>query len=331
VLCSLDEGYPRELLHFEDHPLILYYHGNQSLLNQASAAIVGSRKSTAYGKNMASLFSESLARAGFCIVSGMAKGIDAAAHEGALRAGRDTVAVLGCGVDIAYPPDNKRLYWRIREEGLVVSEYFPGEKPLKWHFPLRNRIISGLGRFLLLVECEARSGALITCDWAAEQGKDIWALPGPVTNPYSIGPLQLIQDGALVAVTPEDILRAHDSNKTRSQNPVAPTALSQAALSNSTHFQKPLATATLSQTALSQGMLSPTIFSPIKKVLASLSECEKNLYEFISYYPIHVDSLIAYYTKAQCGKAQGSLFLDLTKLQALRLIEKLPGDYYQRI
>ncbi|MDR0469777.1 MAG: DNA-processing protein DprA [Peptococcaceae bacterium] len=323
VLCCLDEGYPKELLHFLDHPVILYYYGKHSLLNRASSAIVGSRRSTAYGKRMAAVFAEAFARAGLCVASGMAKGIDAAAHEGALAADGDTIAVLGCGVDIVYPPDNRKLYWQIREQGLLISEFFPGEKPLQWHFPMRNRIISGLSLFVLLVEGEARSGALITCDWAAEQGRDIWALPGPVTNPYSIGPLQLIRDGALLAITPEDILRAYDPERFGS-----PIAGKQGGSEGRSGDALTLKRAAADR---KEAQVQQILFSPSKNALASLSVRERKLYEFISYYPIHVDGLLAFYVGNQSDRATGSLFLDLTKLLSLRLIEKLPGDYYQRI
>jgi DNA processing protein len=176
-----------------------------------------------------------------------------------------------------------------------------------------------LSLFILLVEGEARSGALITCDCAAEQGKDIWALPGPVTNPYSIGPLQLIRDGALVAITPEDILRAYDPERfgkpevgKHNRSGGAPAYKKNVADSKEIPAQQ-------------------TLFPSAKNALASLTGRERKVYESISYYPVHVDGLLAFYATNQSDKARGDLFLDLTKLQSLRLIEKLPGDYYQRV
>lgn len=327
VLCCLDEDYPKELLHFSDCPVILYYYGKKELLNKTAAAVVGSRKSTAYGRKMAADFSKAFSAAGWCIVSGMAKGIDAAAHGGALGAKGDTVAVLGCGTDIPYPIENENLYWRIRENGLVVSEYFPGEKPVAWRFPLRNRIISGLSRFVLIVEGEARSGALITCNWAAEQGKDVWALPGPVTNPYSIGPLQLIRDGALVAITPEGILQNYDPGSIHYR---IGRGESEAAAYTKADHRRPGGGR---DNDTGQQVL------PLSDMgaMASLSENERKLYEAISYYPVHVNGLLTgcfiSAQQEQKGRAnlEGDLYLGLTKLISLRLIEKLPGDYYQRV
>ncbi|MCL2122348.1 MAG: DNA-processing protein DprA [Clostridiales bacterium] len=315
TIACIEETYPQELLFFPDSPVILYYYGETALLRRSSAGVVGSRRCTAYGQKVAFDFSRVLAEAGFCIVSGMAKGIDAAAHEGALSTKAGTIAVLGCGVDIPYPPDNRKLYWRIREEGLVLSEFFPGEKPLQWHFPLRNRIISGLSRFILLVEGQARSGALITCNWAAEQGKDVWAVPGPVTNPYSIGPLLLIRDGAMMAITAQDILGAYRPENGRNrlkQAKPAPGSDQKGQPAGAVQLRLPVTDEP------SRGALSPE---------------ERTLYESISYYPVHINNLLARYD-AQSDKhvkTEGKLYLGLTKLLSLRLIEKLPGEYYQRI
>jgi len=300
ILCFLEEIYPKELLHFSESPAILYYHGDVSLLSLSAASIVGSRRCSDYGRKMAGRFAAAFAETGLCVVSGMAKGVDAAAHEGALEVGGKTIAVLGSGVDVPYPPANQDLYWRIRESGLVVSEFPPGAEPAGWHFPLRNRIISGLGLFLLLVEGEAKSGALITCDWAAEQGRDVWAIPGPVTNPYSIAPLKLIQDGALLAITPEDILRAYyperygkSKGERKGQSPGESGEGRQGAFMNE------------------------------KEAMELLDPSEKSLLERISYYPLHVDLLLENHDKR--------IYLDLARLLSLRLIERLPGDYYQRV
>ena len=383
VVCCIEDLFPQELLHFSHSPVILYYYGNPMLLRKPAAAIVGSRKSSAYGRKMAADFSGAFADAGLCVVSGMAKGIDAAAHEGALAAQGDTIAVLGSGVDVPYPPDNRKTYWRIREEGLVVSEFVPGEKPLRWHFPLRNRIISGLSKFVLLVEGEARSGALITCDWAAEQGKDIWALPGPVTNPFSIGPLQLIQDGAQMAITPEDILRGFrledeagwargaDTGKSREASATSETSeisktseadnIDEACGGGNGRVGKQQA----QRVRETQKKGGPSDVSPrdhggdslvsfgqraffgaepalSADGIAPLSQGEKKLLEAIAYYPVHVDFLLSCqkhrdpdttsFTHGESGgNTSGKLYMDLTKLLALRLIERLPGDYYQRI
>ena len=328
AVCCIEEGYPKELLHFPDCPVILYYYGRVSLMNRPSAAIVGSRRSTAYGRKIAADFAKAFAEAGLCVVSGMAKGIDAAAHEGALSVHGDTVAVLGSGVDVPYPPENRRLYQQIKDEGLVVSEFIPGDKPAEWHFPLRNRIISGLSRFVLLAEGEARSGALITCGWAAEQGKDVWAAPGPVTNPFSIGPLLLIRDGAMMAITPADILTAYGWGTGD------PTAEDLHKYSNGQRRREaaaPPGNVRLRDISKQGRREQQALFQAENKTGAVLSPGEKKLLASISYYPVHIDGLIALHNEARREKAEGSLYMDLTKLLSLRLIEKLAGDYYQRI
>jgi len=201
-----EPGFPPLLLQISNVPCILYYCGNPELFKRTSVAVVGSRKATAYGLKQAQQISYELAKRGLVITSGMARGIDGAAHAGALEAGGATIAVLGCGVDISYPRENQQLLQKVRESGLVISEYHPGTEPLPFHFPIRNRIISGLSRAVFVVEAQAQSGTLITCDFALEQGKEIFALPGPVTSPNSIGTLRLIQNGAKLVIHPGDIL-----------------------------------------------------------------------------------------------------------------------------
>ncbi|MGB9825354.1 MAG: DNA-processing protein DprA, partial [Desulfofundulus sp.] len=169
-------------------------------------AIVGSRRATPYGVTVAENLGGELALAGVTVVSGMARGIDSAAHRGALAAGGRTVAVLGCGVDVVYPRENKRLMEGIIEAGAVISEFPPGSPPEAWHFPVRNRIISGLSRATVVVEAAGKSGALITADLALDQGRDVMAVPGPVTSRQSRGSNQLIKQGARLVESAEDVL-----------------------------------------------------------------------------------------------------------------------------
>lgn len=206
IITKYDPLFPKLVLQIQPLPCILYYCGNPALFNSNSLAVIGSRKATQYGLSQAVLMSSQLAGYGLTIVSGLARGIDSAAHQGALDAGGNTVAVLGSGLDVVYPRENARLYQEIKEKGLVVSEYPPGTGPLKQNFPIRNRIISGMSRGVFVIEAQAASGTLITCDYALEQGKDVFALPGPVTSPNSIGTLRLIQQGAKLVIYPEDIL-----------------------------------------------------------------------------------------------------------------------------
>lgn len=199
--------YSNSLLQISNIPCILYYCGDAALLNSPSLAVIGSRRATPYGLQQARLMSAKLAEYGLTIVSGLARGIDAAAHEGALEAQGQTIAVIGSGLDVPYPRENLALFHKIKEQGLVISEFPPGSPPLKINFPIRNRIISGLSQAVFIIEARARSGTLITCDAALEQGKDVFALPGPVTSANSIGTLRLIQQGARLVIYPEDILQ----------------------------------------------------------------------------------------------------------------------------
>lgn len=209
-ISRLDKSFPQHLLQISNIPCILYYCGDLSLLNKNALAIIGSRMATVYGLKQARLMARELSQNGLVIVSGMARGIDAAAHEGALEGASEaeagTIAVLGSGLDIPYPRENIKLFRKICEKGLVISEYPLGTKPLNYNFPIRNRIISGISQGVFVVEAKARSGSLITCDLALEQGKEVFALPGPVTSPNSIGTLMLIQNGAKMVIYPQDIL-----------------------------------------------------------------------------------------------------------------------------
>jgi DNA processing protein len=200
-----DNCYPQLLKTIYNPPPVLYYRGSIDGLNNPAIAIVGSRRCSAYGKHVAEQFAKELAGAGFTVISGLARGIDASAHRGALQAGR-TWAVLGCGVDIVYPPENKNLLQQIVQDGAVLSEYPPGTPPHAVHFPARNRLISGLATGVIVVEAAEKSGALITVDFALEQGRDVYAVPGCITNPFSQGCHKLIQQGAKLVASIEDIL-----------------------------------------------------------------------------------------------------------------------------
>ena len=189
-------------------PRKLWYMGRMPDPNRKSVAIVGSRRSTAYGNAMAKLFAEHLAEAGVQIISGMAWGIDSYAHEGALKADGDTFAVLGCGVDVCYPAGQRHLYECLKEKGGILSEQPPGRPPLAGFFPARNRIISALSDLVLVVEAREKSGSLITADFALEQGKDVWAVPGRLGDELSRGCLNLLKQGAGLADRPDTILEA---------------------------------------------------------------------------------------------------------------------------
>lgn len=206
VLTSDDEYYPENLKPCSDAPPVLFVKGRLTGADRKAVAIVGSRSATAYGKNIAGAMARSLAAAGVTVVSGMARGIDSAAHQGALEAGGRTIAVLGCGVDVVYPPENRKLRDSIVAHGAVVSEYPMGEKPRAGYFPSRNRIISGMSLGVLAVEARQDSGVFSTVKWAAEQGREVFAVPGPINAATSAGPNRLISQGAKMVLEVEDIL-----------------------------------------------------------------------------------------------------------------------------
>ena len=201
-----DERYPKKLLNISASPYALYVKGKLPNEDRMVVAIVGARECSPYGEQMAGIFAKTLAEAGIQIVSGMARGVDSAGQRGALEVGGESYAILGCGVDICYPRDQIGLYMDLQEKGGVISEFPVGTKPLPKHFPARNRIISGLADAVLVMEAKEKSGSLITADMALEQGKDVYALPGPINSYLSKGCNLLIRQGAEVLLSPEDLL-----------------------------------------------------------------------------------------------------------------------------
>lgn len=198
--------YPDRLARLRDAPPVLALRGNPGLLRARCVAVVGARAATVYGRGVAEELGRRLAAAGLVVVSGLARGVDAAAHEGALQGGA-TLAFQACGPDRVYPPEHRRLADRIAAGGAVVSELPLGAPPRRQHFPLRNRLIAGLSEAVVVVEARDRSGSLITARHAAEQGADVYAVPGPITAPTSRGPHRLLRDGAIPLTSPEDLLQ----------------------------------------------------------------------------------------------------------------------------
>lgn len=200
-----NDSYPKQLLNITDYPWYLFQKGKPNVKNP-SVAIVGARNCSNYGKEMALSYARELASNGVTIVSGLARGIDSYAHMGALQANGNTIAVLGCGVNVCYPKENYQLYCDIANSGGIISEYPVDLQPRSMFFPERNRIISGLADIILVVEARIKSGSLITADFALEQGKDIFAIPGRVTDGLSQGCNQLINQGAAIAISPSEIM-----------------------------------------------------------------------------------------------------------------------------
>lgn len=199
-----DESYPKKLMDIVDRPMVLYSKG-KFIDDQLTIAMVGARKSTAYGKWACEKFAKELSNMGITIVSGLAQGIDTVAHKVALREGSNTIAVLGNGLDIVYPKNNRSLYKEIEEKGCIFSEFPMGTEPLAFNFPQRNRIISGLSLGIIVIEAKEKSGSLITAHQGLEQGKDVFAVPGNINSIYSGGTNKLIKDGASPLLKIEDI------------------------------------------------------------------------------------------------------------------------------
>ena len=266
LLVLGDPDYPEMLAALDPPPPILWTRGRVDLLNQPSVAIVGARIASAGGQRIARGLAQQLGQAGHVVVSGMARGIDAAAHEGALATG--TVAVLGGGVNDIYPSEHADLYARLTEQGCVVSESPVGARAQARDFPRRNRIISGLSRGVVVVEAEVRSGSLITARLAAEQGRDVFAVPGSPLDPRARGPNELLRQGAILCEGIEDIDRAFNTLRTLREPPADPI-----------RFDGDIDDAFLDRVA---GLLSPTptprdeiaraLNAPVSQVAAALLE-----------------------------------------------------------
>jgi DNA processing protein len=223
ALTWRDAEYPALLREIPDPPPVLYVRGRLRAEDGGAVAIVGTRRATVYGRDIAERLAHDLALNGMTIVSGLAKGIDTHAHRGALAGGGRTIAVLGHGLDTIYPPENRRLAAEIVERGAVISDYPFGVGPLAENFPPRNRIISGLSAGVIVVEADHTSGALITSKFALEQGRDVFAVPGPINAPSSRGCNRLIQDGAKLVTSAEDVL--FELNPHLTGRPAAPAQL----------------------------------------------------------------------------------------------------------
>ncbi|MGE0440734.1 MAG: DNA-processing protein DprA [Gemmatimonadales bacterium] len=207
VLTPYDAGFPEELSHIPDPPALLFGAGRRELLGRPGVALVGTRHPSSYGVEVTRRLAADAAAAGLVVVSGMARGLDAVAHWAAVEAGGDTIGILGNGIDVVYPAANRALYHRVIRDGLLLTEFPPGERPNAGSFPRRNRLISGLARATVIIEAAGRSGALITARTALDQGREVLAVPGPITSRTSVGPNELIRDGAAPVLGADDLLR----------------------------------------------------------------------------------------------------------------------------
>ena len=225
IVTLADANYPKLLLEISNPPAVLYAIGNLHWLNQPSIAVVGSRNATPQGEKNAEEFSASLCNSGLCVVSGMALGIDGAAHRGALKSNGATIAVVGTGLDIVYPARHRELAHKIAERGLIISEFPLGTPSKAQNFPRRNRLISGLSLGCLVVEANIDSGSLITARLATEQGRDVFAIPGSIHSPVTKGCHQLIKQGAKLVESTQDILEEIKNLVSLNQTTHSPTGL----------------------------------------------------------------------------------------------------------
>lgn len=292
IISLWDDNYPDPLRTIYDPPALLYVSGTIPKL--PSVAIVGSRKASNDGIRFANEIATNLSRHNVTVVSGLARGIDTAAHRGALTGSGATVAVLGCGIDRIYPSENKELFRQISNSGAVVSEYPPGTAPLAGHFPARNRIISGLCAGVLVVEAAHKSGSLITADFALDQGRDVYAAPGSIYTPGCQGNLELLKQGALLTTSADDIL---------------------ATLNISSHHT--------TQNTQQQPQLN--LLPPAQYDLDNLSKDEKTIFNLLRETPLHLDQLTQ-----ESGLTAMNVSAIVLNLELERLATHVSGGRYLR-
>ncbi len=291
ILCIEDEQYPRYLREVHDPPIVLYVRGTLAPQDDRAVAIVGTRRPSYYGTSTTERLAGDLARRGLTVVSGLARGIDSAAHRGALAAGGRTIAVLGCGADVVYPPENGHLMKEVAASGAVITEFPMGFKPERRNFPRRNRIISGMSFGTVVVEAAARSGSLITARLALEEGREVFAVPGKVDSPVSSGTNSLIKQGARLIETADDVLE--ELRPMLGELPAAPQSAARPADTS----ERP----------------------------AGLSDGETELLGLLSSDPVHIDALIR-----RSGKPAGEISATLMMLEVKRLARQLPGKLFVR-
>ena len=296
TITLTDAEYPKNLQNMRRPPKELYVNGAFLPQDDVAVGIVGSRRATPYGLEMAERFAFELAASGVTVVSGMARGIDSAAHRGALKAKGRTIAVMGSGHGRIYPPENEALYREIASQGAVVTEFAYDEPPLPQHFPARNRIISGLSLGLLVVEAARNSGALITADFAAEQGREIFAVPGKVSSQTSAGTNDLIRDGARLVTSVGDILEELKIIE------IGAVPDDDAGAIDGRRERKTKA-----------------------YIYNALTDPQRKVYKALTDEPAHIDAVVA-----SAGLDHSTAVKALVELQLRKLVKELPGKQYIR-
>ena len=293
-----DERYPPVLKRIYDPPPVLYIKGTLTSKDNLGIAIVGSRRCSLYGQEQSSRFAHLLSSAGFTILSGMARGIDTAAHQGALSADGRTIAVQGCGLDNIFPPENKKLFELIADSGACISELPLRYEPMSENFPPRNRIIAGLSLGIIVIEAGLRSGALITAGAALENNREVMAVPGKIDSPLSKGTHQLMKQGATLVESVEDVMEALGHIGEQLEEHVSAAA----------------------------ARATESIETPLFDVSQlNLSENEKTIYDCLSEEPLHIEQIIAV-----ADLAPGSINASLISLRLKGLIRQLPGSLFLR-
>ena len=325
-----DVRYPVLLRNIPDPPPVLYVDGELEPVDVQAVAIVGSRHATLYGIRIARTLAEELSRLGFTIVSGMARGIDRVAHEGALGAGGRTLAVLGCGLDVAYPPDHTQLRAQVAEAGALLTEFPLGSPPLAAHFPRRNRILSGLSLGVIVVEAAEGSGSLITAKLAAEQGREVFAVPGPIDAPTSRGTHGLLKQGAKLTETVDDIL---DELLPQLEQPIIRTRLSQdfiaaeaaGARTRLSHDFEPSHPPTPGSKRVPGSGAGAPKRRPSSYEPADLSAEEEKVYAVVSCEPQSIDEL-----SERAALASSRVVCALLSLELKDAVRQAPGQRYHR-
>jgi len=305
VILPGDAEYPARLAAIPDPPPLVYLRGELTPADANAVAVVGSRACTAYGKRMAERIAAGLAAAGWTVVSGLARGIDGAAHRGALQAGGRTVAVLAGGLASIYPPEHADLAERVVGQGALVSETPMTVDPQPGMFPARNRIISGLSRAVIVVEANARSGALITARHAAEQGREVYAVPGPVDSPASAGCLELIRNGARLVRSADDVIEDLKGLATDSVQ------------ESEDSRQEPEAGVAATRSGAREAEPEPPQLPP-------LDSSQQRLFDALASRR-HADELAR-----ELGVPVGELSRTLMQLELKKLVRRLPGNFYER-
>ena len=307
VLTLDDAAYPPPLLHCGDPPLMLFLEGRAELLQRPSVAVVGSRQATPQGLAHAQQFASVLSQAGVTVVSGLATGIDGAAHEGALAGAGSTLAVIGTGPDIVYPARHRGLWRRVAQDGLVVSEHAPGTPPLAHHFPHRNRLIAGLTRGTLVVEATLKSGSLITARLAMEGGREVFAVPGSIQSPQAKGCHELIRQGAQLVESAQEILET----LRLAASPMVSVASTGPTVSTTTTAAAP------------DGPDGPCPTD--EPALPDAGTPEGRLLRAMGHDPVSLDALVG-----RTGDAASVLGARLLELELQGLVARLPGGRFQR-